>query len=64
MVKIGKIDEGVIHPRHMMCPAYNHGSDRCRGCHHRVVHEEALDCKEEKMLGCPACRPVKTTEEE
>lgn len=56
--QIGKIDEGVIRPRHMVCPSYNAKSDRCNSCHHRAVHDEQVNCKSVPMLGCPDCKSV------
>jgi hypothetical protein len=61
--EIRGIDKGVIRPRHMVCPGYSAESDRCNSCHHRAVHNEALNCKAVAMLGCPDCKPVSEANE-
>jgi hypothetical protein len=47
-----------LRPRHMACSKPDLKSDRCRGCAHLPVHDECFTCKEDRLLGCPGCKPV------
>jgi hypothetical protein len=54
---VGKVDQGVIRPRHMICiGAKPYGI--CLGCESRFVHDECLDCKNPCEVSGSRCVPV------